>query len=95
VEALCRYATYDLVIPAGGWEDETAANADARAWCEEVNRRLHSEIAAVPNDRLEEERRVLRPLPSLRPPLARGEARKVDKLATVRFGSALKGANIG
>jgi hypothetical protein len=31
---------------------------------------------------------VLRALPSLRPPVGRGEARKVDKLATVRFGSA-------
>jgi len=88
VEALCRYAEYDLVVPAGGWEDEAAANAAARAWCVEVNSRLHSEIAAVPNDRLDEERHVLRPLPSLRPILQRAEARKVDKLATVRFGSA-------
>ena len=30
----------------------------------------------------------MRPLPSLRPPLRRGERRKVDKLATVRIGSA-------
>jgi transposase len=88
VEALCRYATYDLVIPAGGWEDEAAANGDARAWCDEVNGRVHSEIAAVPSHRLDEERPVLRPLPSLRPPVSRGEARRVDKLATVRFGSA-------
>lgn len=88
VEALCRYAEYDLVIPAGGWEDEASANADARAWCAEVNAKVHSEIVAVANDRLAEERHVLRPLPSLRPILQRGEARKVDKLATVRFGSA-------
>lgn len=30
----------------------------------------------------------MRPLPSLRPPLCRGELRKVDRLQTVRFGSA-------
>lgn len=88
VEALCRYAQSDLVVPAGGWADKGAANAAARAWCAEVNGQRHSEIAAVPNDRLIEERKVLRPLPSLRSPLRRGEARKVDKLATVRFGSA-------
>jgi transposase len=88
VEALCRYAQTDLVVPAGGWADTGAANAAARAWCAEINAQLHSEIAAVPNDRLVEERKVLRPLPSLRAPLRRGESRKVDKLATVRFGSA-------
>ena len=88
VEALCRYAQVDFVVPAGGWGNEAEANADARAWCAEVNAQLHSEIAAVPDDRLVEERQVLRPLPTLRSPLQRGEARKVDKLATVRFGSA-------
>lgn len=31
---------------------------------------------------------MLRPLPSLRPPLRRGETRKVDKLSTIRIGSA-------
>ena len=76
VEALCRYAETDLVVPAEGWEDEGAANADARAWCAEVNARVHSEIAAVPDERLVIERHVLRPLPSLRPPLRRGEARQ-------------------
>jgi transposase len=88
VEALCRYAQNDLVIPAGGWDDEAAANAAARAWCVEVNGRVHSEIAAIPEHRLDGERQVLRPLPSLRPALQRGETRKVDKLSTVRFGSA-------
>ncbi|MDQ4072378.1 MAG: IS21 family transposase [Actinomycetota bacterium] len=88
VEALAGYVQTDLVIPAGGWDDEEEANAAARGWCAEVNARLHSEIAAVPATRLGEERKVLRPLPSLRPPLRRGEVRKVDKLSTVRFGSA-------
>ena len=66
VEALCRYAQTDLVVPAEGWADEAEANGAARAWCDEVNARIHSEIAAVPAERLAEERAVLRPLPSLR-----------------------------
>jgi hypothetical protein len=53
-----------------------------------VNGRIHSEIAAVPVERLVAERERLRPLPSLRPALRIGVARKVDRLATVRFGSA-------
>jgi hypothetical protein len=91
VEALVGYAQRDLVVPAlaaGGWADLAAANAAARAWCEEVNRQPHSEIAAVPRERLGTERGLLRPLPSLRPPLRQGVVRTVDRLATVRFGSA-------
>lgn len=88
VEALVGYAKRDLVIPAGGWDSMTAANTAARAWDTEVNTRVHSEIMTRPVDRLERERAVLRPLPSLRPPLRRGVLRKVDRLATVRFGSA-------
>jgi hypothetical protein len=88
VEALCRYAQEDLVVPAGHWASETEANAACEAWCSEVNGQLHSTIAAIPDERLVEERKVLRPLPSLRPPLRRGETRKVDKLSTVRIGSA-------
>jgi transposase len=88
VEALVGYVQTDLVIPAGGWASLAAANEAARAWCAEVNGRLHTEIVAIPADRLATERGVLRPLPSLRAPLRQGEARKVDKLATIRFGSA-------
>jgi transposase len=92
VEALVGYAKADLVVPgaygADGWSGLAAANAGAAAWCAEVNARVHSETCAVPDERLEAERAVLRPLPSLRPPLRGGEARKVDRLATVRFGSA-------
>ena len=89
VEALVRYAKSDLVVPAddfGG--DLTAANTAARTWCAEVNAQLHSEIQAVPEVRLAEEVKVLRPLPSLRPAMRHGVTRKVDKLATVRIGSA-------
>ncbi len=89
VENLAGYAQRDLVIPSqDNWETLDDANAAAKAWCWEVNAAVHSEIAAVPAERLVEERAMLRPLPSLRPPLRRGERRKVDRLATVRFGSA-------
>ncbi len=88
VEALCRYAQEDLVIPAGHWSTEDESNDACRAWCAEVNARVHSTIAAVPDERLATERGVLGSLPSLRPPLRRGELRKVDKLSTVRIGSA-------
>jgi transposase len=91
VEALVGYAQRDLVVPAaaeGGWADLAVANAAARAWCAEVNGHLHSEIAAVPAERLVAERGLLRPLPALRPPLREGEPRKVDRTGMVRFGSA-------
>lgn len=90
VEALAGYVQQDLLVPAllsGGWRDPVAANAAAVAWCAEVNGRVHSEIAAVPRERLERERGVLRPLPSLRPAPRRGVVRKVDRLGMVRFGS--------
>jgi hypothetical protein len=89
VENLVGYAKTDLVIPScDGWRSLGQANAAARDWCDEVNSVKHSEIAAVPADRLAEEVKVLRGLPSLRAAIQRGEARKVDRLATVRFGSA-------
>ena len=91
VEALVGYAQRDLIVPVmleGGWADLGAANAAARTWCAEVNARVHSEIAAVPVERLVVERERLRPLPALRPAVREGVMRKVDRLATVRFGSA-------
>src|SRR5262249_15232551 len=89
VEALVRYAKSDLVVPADDSAgDLTAANAAAVAWCAEVNAVVHSEIAAVPHERLMVERDVLRALPSLRPTMRLGVTRKVDKLSTVRIGSA-------
>jgi hypothetical protein len=88
IEAVCRYAQTDLIVPAEGWATEDEANDDCKRWCVEVNAQVHSTIAAVPNERLAEERNLLRSLPSLRPPLRRGERRRVDKLSTVRIGSA-------
>jgi hypothetical protein len=50
---------------------------------------MHSEIAAVPDERLGIERDVLAPLPSLRPEIgAPSVTRKVDRLSCVRYGSA-------
>lgn len=89
VENLVGYAKSDLVIPAcEGWTSLAAANIAAREWCGEVNAAEHSEIAAVPDQRLAQEVTVLRALPSLGAAVQRGESRKVDRLATVRFGSA-------
>jgi hypothetical protein len=88
VESLVGYAKRDLVVGLGAFRDVAAANEAAPGWCEEVNGRLHSEIAAVPAERLDRERELLRPLPGLRPAISAGVERKVDRLSTVRFGSA-------
>jgi transposase len=73
VENLCGYAQRDLAVPllteaaiTGLPVDLRAANAAARAWCAEVNALMHSEICAVPDERLIVERELLQPLPSLR-----------------------------
>jgi transposase len=90
VEHLVGYAKLDLLVPAqlDGPVDLAAANTAAKTWCAEVNAVQHSEICAVPAERLEAERPLLRPLPSLRPRLDRATFRKVDKLSCVRIGSA-------
>jgi len=90
VEHLVGYAKRDLIVPAEpSVSDLTAANAAAAGWCAEVNAAVHSEICAVPAERLQAERELLGGLPSLRPELGGNPAsRKVDKLSCVRFGSA-------
>src|SRR5262252_2899300 len=91
VEHLCGYVQTDLIVPAlleQEWPDFGTANTAARDWCAEVNHQLHSEIAAIPVERLLREREVLRPLPTQRPPLRTGEQRKVEKRCSIRFGSA-------
>ncbi|MBP2365152.1 transposase [Pseudonocardia parietis] len=102
VENLVGYAKADLIIGCDlvdldtgdtggpGRPDLAAANAAAQQWCAEVNAVTHSEIAAIPAERLaEHELDVLGGLPSLRPRIT-GPAviRKVDRLSCVRFGSA-------
>ncbi len=42
----------------------------------EVNAKVHSEVGAVPATHPDEERKVLRPLPSLRPPFAGAKVRR-------------------
>ena len=54
------------MVPQAPFGDLTAANAAARAWCAEVNGVVHSEICAVPAERMLTERELLAPLPSLR-----------------------------
>jgi transposase len=89
VEHLVGYAKSDLVVPQGlSAVDLPGANEAARVWCAEVNGLTHTEIVAVPAERLVAERDVLRALPSLRPRIGRVVTRKVDKLSCVRFGSA-------
>ena len=69
--------------------DLHAANEHAAAWCAQVNSAVHSETCAVPADRLSRERELLSPLPSLRPSIGPPPVtRKVDKLSTIRLGSA-------
>jgi hypothetical protein len=68
--------------------DLAGANAAAIGWCAEVNAALHSEIAAIPAERLMTERELLGVLPSLRARIGKLVLRKVDRLSCVRFGSA-------
>jgi len=93
VENLVGYAKTDLMIPGvdssgDPFPSVAAANAAAVAWCREVNGVEHSEIHAVPAERLVVERELLATLPSLRPSLGRSVTRKVDRLSCVRFASA-------
>ena len=89
VENLVGYAKSDLMVPQEApFGDLAAANAAAAAWCAEVNGVVHSEICAVPAERLVIERELLGPLPSLRASIGRQVTRKVDRLSCVRFASA-------
>ena len=87
-ENLVGYAKSDLMVPRAPFGDLAAANAAAAGWCAEVNGVIHSEICAVPAERLVIERELLVPLPSLRASTGRQVTRKVDRLSCVRFGSA-------
>lgn len=89
VENLVGYVKSDLMIPAElTVTDLAAANAAGRSWCVEVNAAVHSEIAAVPAERLLTESPLLGPLPSLRAQIGKLVIRKVDRLSCIRFGSA-------
>lgn len=96
MEHLCGYAQSDLTVPllteaavTGAPVDLEAATIAAQQWCAEVNAAVHSEICAVPDERLAIEREVLGRLPSLRPDIGAGSVRrKVDRLSCIRYGSA-------
>ena len=96
VEHLCGYSQSDLLVPllteakiTGQPLSVSGANTAAVAWCAEVNAAVHSEICAVPDERLGTERELLAPLPSLRPEIgAPSVTRKVDRLSCIRYGSA-------
>lgn len=87
VEASVRFAKSDL-IPAEGFGSLDEANEAARDWCERVNSEPHSETKRAPIELLAAEAELLRELPAARAPIACGERRKVDRLATIRFASA-------
>jgi len=88
VENLVGYAKLDLLVAQAPFSNLAAANVSAAMWCDEVNAAVHSEICAIPAQRLEVERGLFSPLPSLRPRIGKAVLRKVDKLSCVRFGSA-------
>jgi transposase len=89
VENLVGYAKADLMVPGLPFTGLVAANAAAAAWCAEVNAAVHSEICAVPDQRLARERELLAALPSLRVQLGPAPiSRRVDRLSCIRLGSA-------
>jgi transposase len=96
VEHLCGYAQRDLGVPllteaalAGRSVSVAQANTAAVAWCAQVNALVHSEISAIPDERLAQEVVLFTALPSLRLHVGpQPETRKVDRLSCVRFASA-------
>ena len=89
VENLVGYVKSDLMIPEELCvSDLASANAKGIAWCAEVNAAVHSEICAVPAERLATEAELFSDLPSLRAVIGKIVTRKVDRLSCVRFGSA-------
>lgn len=96
VEHLCGYAQRDLGVPllteaalAGRSVSVAEANTAAVAWCAQVNAVVHSEIGAIPEQRLVQEVGLFTALPSLRLHVGpEPQTRKVDRLSCVRFASA-------
>ena len=89
VENLVGYVKSDLMIPEElSVSDLVRANTFGVRWCAEVNGALHSDIAAIPAERIEIERTLLGPLPSLRARIGKVVVRKVDRLSCIRVDSA-------
>ena len=92
VENLVGYVKSDLMIPEElSVADLAGANAKGRAWSIEVNGQLHSEIAAIPAERLEIERPLLGELPALAGPDRPGCAAqgRPPQLCALRLGPLL------
>ncbi len=89
VENLVGYAKTDHMIPEElSVADLANANDKGLIWCDEVNAVVHSEICAIPAERLVKELEVMGTLPNLRATIGKLVVRKVDRLSCVRFGSA-------
>ena len=70
-ENLVGYVKSDLMIPEDlSVADLAGANEKGLTWCDEVNAVVHSEICAVPAERLVKELEVMGTLPSCGPPSA-------------------------
>ncbi len=88
-ENLVGYVKSDLMIPEElSVADLAGANEKGLVWCDEVNAVMHSEICAIPAERLVKELEVMGTLPQLRATIGKLVVRKVDRLSCVRFGSA-------
>jgi len=89
VEKLVGYVESDLMIPEQLTVSHLGtANAKGRLWLDEVNGAVHSEISAIPAERLASERELFSELPTLRATIGKVVTRKVDRLSCVRLGSA-------
>ena len=90
VENLVGYAKDDLMVPATAPCDRPGCRerGGRRCGAPRSTPHRHSEICAVPAERLAIERGLLAALPSLRAEFgAKPTTRKVDKLSCIRFGS--------
>jgi len=87
-ENLVGYAKAGLMVPQAPFGDYAAASQAARQWCAEVSGVVHSEICAVPAERMLTGRELLGPLPSPRASIGKLVTRKAGRLSCVRFASA-------
>jgi predicted transcriptional regulator len=77
VEAPFRFIERNF-LAGREFKDFAEANAQARAWCDKVNRSYKKHIRAVPNELFAAERVHLRPLPAYVPEVYRLHHRVVD-----------------
>jgi hypothetical protein len=91
-EATVRIAKADLVPTTANLVDSYDSFQELAGACREAmdrfNSREHRETRRVPNDAIKDERVRLHPVPAEPHTLAFGQARTVDRDATIRYGSA-------